>query len=96
MVKTATVTLDVPYKDGETEVKSLMIRKPAPGELRGLSMAQLLNGDVDSHLKLIPRVTTPLITEAELTAGKLDTSDFSAVINELIDFLLPPSVRASL
>lgn len=96
MTKSVTIDLETPLEQGDNKIDSLTIRKPAPGELRGLSLSHLLNGDADSHIKLLPRITMPLITEDEIKGGKIDVSDFSAMVNEVIDFLLPPLARASL
>lgn len=96
MTKSVTVPLETPIQDGETTITSLSIRKPVAGELRGLSVSQLIAGDSDSHTKLIPRITSPLLTEDDIKTGKLDVTDFTAVVNEVVDFLLPLSMRGSL
>jgi hypothetical protein len=96
MTKSVNVPLETPITDGDNTITSLTVRKPAPGELRGLSLSHLLNGDADSHMKLLPRITSPINTEDEIKSGKIDVSDFSALVNEVIDFLLPPLAKASL
>ena len=38
----ATITLDTPLTRGETEITELRLRKPTSGELRGVSLADVL------------------------------------------------------
>lgn len=81
-----TVTLDTPIKRGDQEIKTLTLRKPNAGELRGLSLMQLLQLDVNQVSKLLPRIATPLITEADIIPMPVD--DFSALGTKMIGFFL--------
>lgn len=84
-----TVTLDTPIKRGDQEIKTLTLRKPNAGELRGLSLIQLLQLDVNQVSKLLPRIATPLITEADITPMPVD--DFSALGTKMLGFFLQNS-----
>lgn len=88
----AAVTLDTPIKRGDTEIAEITIRKPTAGELRGLSLVDLTQLDVNAMLKLLPRISTPLITDAE--AAKLDPADLLALATEVASFL-PQRSKAS-
>lgn len=90
------IQLDNPIKRGDNEpITSVQIRKPGAGELRGLQLNILIAGDVDQHLKLLPRITIPPIHEHELLPPE-SMGDFTDMVNEAIGFLLSRSVRASL
>lgn len=92
--ETATVTLDTPIQRGDTTITSVTLRKPRAGELRGLSLSDLLTTNVDAHIKLLPRISTPTLIAAELDA--MDPADLAALAGEVIGFLLPKATRDSL
>lgn len=83
--KIQTVELDTPIVRGETTIASVQVRKPGTGELRGLKLAEICSGDVDAMIVMLPRVTLPPLTEAEIT--DMDASDFYACANQLLSFL---------
>ncbi|MDF3935344.1 phage tail assembly protein [Pseudomonas citronellolis] len=87
------VLLDTPILRGATSIDRLTLRKPASGELRGLHMATLLQMDVASLIKLLPRITSPGITEPE--AAAMDPADLLACGSKVSDFLLQKRVRAA-
>lgn len=86
-----TVTLDTPIRRGTTNIESITLRKPASGELRGVSLADLLNLDVASLIKVIPRISNPGITAVE--AAGLDPADLVAIGSKVVGFLLQKSVK---
>ena len=57
-----TVILDTPIRRGTTHIESITLRKPNSGELRGVSLAELLQMDVNSLIKVVPRISTPTLT----------------------------------
>lgn len=69
-----TVTLGYALMRGEQEIKTISFRKPVTGDLRGLTVTQLLNTDVDQMSAFLPRITTPSIMASEIE--KLPVSDF--------------------
>lgn len=95
MNKTAdnTVTLTCPIQRGKEFVDSVRITEAMsqPGCLRGLKLYDVLQTDVDSMFKLLPRVTEPALTEAELVL--MSSHDFIALSTAAVLFLAPPSAR---
>ncbi|WP_337186706.1 phage tail assembly protein [Phenylobacterium sp.] len=87
------VLLEQPISRGEQVIGMLALRKPKAGELRGLSLSDLLNCDVSAIIKVLPRVSSPPITEAE--ADDMDPADLTACGSEIVGFLLPKGVRAA-
>ena len=81
-----TLLLDTPVKRGNTEIDQVTLRKPSSGELRGLNLSELLQLDVNSLIKLLPRITSPALNEYE--ASKLDPADLVAIGTKVISFLL--------
>lgn len=86
-----TVTLDTPIKRGKTTIDTLTLRKPASGELRGVQLVELLNMDVATLIKILPRITSPGITAPE--ASGMDPADLLACGSKISGFLLQRSVK---
>ncbi|HET6536706.1 MAG TPA: phage tail assembly protein [Sphingopyxis sp.] len=84
--KAETIDLAEPIIRGETSIEQLTIRKPKAGELRGLSIQELMNGRVTSTLDLLPRVTQPPISQAE--ADNMSTEDVASCAGAIIGFFL--------
>lgn len=83
---TSIVELDTPIKRGETEISEVTLRKPSAGELRGVNLSDVLQMQTDALIKLIPRLSSPSLTEKE--AGRLDPADLVQCGGEIAGFLL--------
>ncbi|AVX11489.1 phage tail assembly protein [Stutzerimonas stutzeri] len=90
--KNDAITLDEPLKRGEQIISSVTVRKPAAGELRGVTLSDLLNLEVNALIKVLPRVTSPSLTEQEV--ARLDPADLVQLGSKVAGFLLPKSVKA--
>lgn len=88
-----TVELDNPILRGEQTINTLTIRKPKTGALRGLALTKVLELDVDTLAKLIPRVTSPVVVEHEI--NQLDLSDFTKVATAVVGFFANTAERAA-
>ena len=86
-----TVILDTPIRRGTTTIDSITLRKPNSGELRGVSLAELLQMDVNSLIKVLPRISTPTLTVVEVSA--MDPADLFALSNKVSGFLLQKSMK---
>ncbi|WP_336268789.1 phage tail assembly protein [Vreelandella arctica] len=82
----ATITLDTPLTRGETEITELRLRKPTSGELRGVSLADVLQMQTDALITLIPRLSTPSLTAVEVR--QMDPADLVQCGGEIAGFLL--------
>ena len=91
--KTATndITLDYPLQRGETTIITITLRRPSSGSLRGLSLTDLLSMNTDALTKVIPRISTPSLTEQEV--GMLDPSDLVTIGSEIAGFLVPKRMK---
>lgn len=85
------IDLDTPVKRGETAIARVQLRKPQGGELRGLSLVDLAQLDVNALHKLLPRITIPTLTLPEVQA--LDPADLLALGAEVSGFLLQKAAR---
>lgn len=86
-----TVILDTPIRRGTTTLDSITLRKPNAGELRGVSLADLLQMDVNSLIKVLPRISTPTLTSVEI--GAMDPADLFALSTKVSGFLLQKSLK---
>ncbi|MFJ2282073.1 phage tail assembly protein [Pseudomonas sp. NPDC087803] len=85
------VTLDTPITRGKTTIDTLTLRKPQSGELRGVQLVELLNMDVATLIKILPRITSPGITAPE--AAGMDPADLLACGSKISAFLLQKSAK---
>ena len=81
------VTLDNPIQRGEQTISDIVVRKPMAGQLRGLNMTDILQMDVNALSKLLPRITSPALTEVDI--GAMDPADLMQLGQEVAAFLLP-------
>jgi hypothetical protein len=88
----STIELDTPIVRGTTTIASVTVRKPMAGELRGCSLVDLLNLEVNTLRKVLPRVTSPALTDIEV--GRMDPADLVEVGSTVAGFLLRKSAKA--
>lgn len=86
-----TITLDTPIPRGDTAITTIELRKPAAGELRGCSLTDLLQMDVAALVRVLPRITTPTLTEQDIT--RMDPADLLQLGTEMSGFLLPKAAK---
>lgn len=60
------------------------MRKPGAGELRGVSLMDLMRMDVTALHTVLPRITTPTLTTADVS--RLDPADLTQLAVEVTGF----------
>ncbi|MDQ7733744.1 phage tail assembly protein [Halomonas sp. SpR1] len=90
-VPTEVVELETPLQRGKTLVKEITVRKPMSGGMRGVSLVDIMNLDVAALTKVMPRITTPALTEAELKT--MDIVDLVQLGTALNGFLTPKKFK---
>lgn len=88
-----TVTLETPIQRGETLIASITLIKPTAGTLRGVSLAAVAQSDVDAMIKVLPRMTSPALTESDVI--RMELPDLIAIAGKVIGFLSPKSEQAT-
>lgn len=83
---TKQVTLKTPIIQGDNEIKELTIRKPTAGDMRGLTLNDVLSGDVNAIIALAPRICSPVITNLDVTS--MDLVDLTALQTGVLGFLV--------
>ncbi|QDQ29449.1 phage tail assembly protein [Chitinimonas arctica] len=89
----AAIALDTPIQRGEQTITDVMLRKPRSGELRGLTLNDLLHMEAGALIKLIPRISTPMLTETDM--NRLDPADLTQMGTAVAGFLLPRAMKAA-
>ena len=85
------VTLEAPVIRGEQTIETIELRRPQAGELRGLSLIDLIQMDVSAIIKLVPRISSPSLLEQEVSA--LEPQDLVSIAAEISLFLAPKSLQ---
>lgn len=80
------VPLQTPITRKSGDVTELTLRKPAAGELRGLSLVDLMKMDVNELTTLLPRIAQPSITADDVR--QLDPADLVELGGAVVGFLL--------
>lgn len=83
--------LQTPIQRGESQITEIGLRTPSAGELRGIKLADLLQMDVDAVMVVLPRITSPSLTAAEI-AG-MDPADLLSAAAQVSSFLLPKAMQ---
>lgn len=92
--RSTTITLDTPIVRGEQTITEVQLRKPQAGELRGIALADLMRLDVAALQTVLPRITTPTLTQHDV--NQLDLADLASIGGEVIGFFLTKRERESL
>lgn len=89
--QTNSITLESPVKRGEQTIESVTLTKPKAGALRGITLTDLLQMDAGAIIKVVPRISSPLLTEQDM--AQLDPADLVQFGMAVADFLLPKAAR---
>jgi len=90
----STITLDTPIPRGDTTITEVTLTKPNAGALRGVALMPLLQMDVNAMAMVLPRITTPTLTQPEVLA--MDPADLLQFATEVSGFLLPKRALADI
>lgn len=85
------VPLQGPIKRAGGDIAQLHLLKPRTGDLRGLSLSELLVCQADAVATLLPRITVPTLLKPDM--DELDPADLVAMSAEVVDFLTPLAAR---
>ncbi|WP_010089504.1 phage tail assembly protein [Burkholderia ubonensis] len=89
-----TLTLDTPLVRGNQTIDTITLRKPKAGELRGVSLSDLVSLDVTALSKVLPRISSPTLTEADV--ANIDPADLIQLGGIFAGFLMPKAVKSKL
>lgn len=91
-----THVLDTPLERGEGRqaITAITLRKPRSGELRGVSLSDLVSLDVAALSKVLPRISTPTLTEFDV--ANIDPADLVQLGGIFASFLMPKAMKASM
>lgn len=81
---TRIVKLIPPTKVSGKERSKFTLTEPTAGQMRGLKLIDVLQMDVTAMIKLIPRIVSPAMTEAEV--AELSPADLTQFATETVSF----------
>lgn len=87
----ATVDLEEPINRGDTTITSITLRRPNAGELRGLSVIDLVQMKTDALFALLPRISDPMLTPADLNS--MNPADFMQLGTSVAQFHVPKKLQ---
>lgn len=90
----STITLETPIKRGDTTITEVTLTKPNAGALRGVALLPMLQMDVNALAMVLPRITSPTLTQPEVLA--MDPADLMQFATEVTGFLLPKNALADI
>jgi hypothetical protein len=88
-----TIALTTPLKRGDKDITEIILREPNAGALRGLSIGDVINAKVDALIVLVPRISEPKITEAEMRSMNL--RDLAMLAGGISDFFLTEAEKTT-
>jgi len=91
---TNVIVLETPIQRGEQVIRSVRLRKPTAGDLRGIKLFDLAQMDVTALTTVLPRISQPILTTAD--AGKLEPADLIEIARVIGDFFVPKAEKESL
>jgi hypothetical protein len=89
-----THTLDTPLVRGTQTITKVTLRKPSSGELRGVALSDLVNLDVIALSKVLPRISSPTLTERDVAT--LDPADLVQLGGIFAGFLMTKGIKQSM
>ncbi|WP_418648653.1 phage tail assembly protein [Thauera butanivorans] len=87
MNRDITIQLDTPLQRGNQTLTEITLRKPNAGELIGISLAAMLQIDVETQATLLPRISTPTLTRPDVL--RMDPADLLQLGLVVAAFLTP-------
>ncbi|MGQ5524819.1 phage tail assembly protein [Chitinimonas sp. PSY-7] len=86
-----TITLETPIQRGEQLIETVTLRKPKAGNLRGISLLNLMQMETDAVIRVVPRISEPTLNAQDM--DRLDTADLVQFGTMIAGFLLPKAVK---
>ncbi|KFX61002.1 phage tail protein [Burkholderia sp. K24] len=87
-----TYTLDEPIVRGNQTITHVTLRRPKSGELRGVTLSDLVNLDVTALSRVLPRISSPTLTEQDV--ANLDPADLVQLGGIFSGFLMTKAIAS--
>ena len=82
---TIEINLNSPIAYGDGKLNKFTIRNPTAGDLRGILLINLIQGDTDAIITILPRLSMPIITAQQ--AATISFADITEIFKGLSGFL---------
>ena len=85
------IALSAPVTVNGQPVTHVQVSKPNAGAMRGLKLTEVLQMDVNTMVKLLPRITTPGLPPE--VVAELEPADLLGLSQEVLVFFSTPTQR---
>lgn len=81
-------TFDTPIEQAGQSIKKVRLRRPVTGDLRGLKLFEIMQSDINTMIRLLPRITEPALAPDTILA--LPVADMTGLSGRVISFFISP------
>ncbi len=92
--KLQTVELDEPIKRGEMLIEQVILRQPNGGEMRGLSMMDIVQMKTEALFVLVPRISDPILLPNELK--QMNPADLMQIATVIAQYYVPKKMQSDI
>ncbi len=92
--KLQTVELDEPIKRGEMLIEQVTLRQPNGGEMRGLSMMDIVQMKTEALFVLVPRISDPILMASELK--QMNPADLMQIATVIAQYYVPKKMQSDI
>lgn len=92
--KLQTVELDEPIKRGEMLIEQVTLRQPNGGEMRGLSMMDIVQMKTEALFVLVPRISDPILLPNELK--QMNPADLMQIATVIAQYYVPKKMQSDI
>jgi hypothetical protein len=86
------VNFEVGFIRADQAITKIRIRKPKGGDLRGLSLKDLMQAEVDAIITVLPRISDPIMTVQD--AAALEAQDLAEAGGTISSFFYTSAQKA--
>ena len=79
------------FERGNDTITKVRLRKPTAGELRGISIQDVMRGDTGTIITILPRISDPVMTAND--AESLEAQDIAEATGAVMGFFMTSAQR---
>ena len=92
--KFQSIELDEPIKRGEVVISQVTLRQPNGGEMRGLSMMDIVQMKTEALFVLVPRISEPVLMANDLK--QMNPADLMQIATVIAQYYVPKKMQSDI
>lgn len=92
--KLQSIELDEPIKRGEIVISQVTLRQPNGGEMRGLSMMDIVQMKTEALFVLVPRISDPVLMANDLK--QMNPADLMQIATVIAQYYVPKKMQSDI